>query len=269
MSTSASIFSRNIATLVPRRLRGWVLPTALLGYWWAAYFFGWTDSQLFVPVQRVFERAHELSASGELWLALSSSLGRMAKGFVIGASAGLVFGGALGLLRLFDRMVGPTFHTLKQISLFAWIPLISVWFGMGEQGKVVFLALSAFFPVVLNTYEGVRGVAREFVEVGKTFAFSRLQVVTRIVLPAAMPSIFTGIYLALIYSWLACLGAEYLLSAAPGIGTLLIDGQEHFWMDQVLLGVIIVGAVGLVLNLSASFIESRLLRWRGASTASY
>src|SRR5690606_9904934 len=104
----------------------------------------------------------ELGVSGELWLALSSSLGRMAKGFAIGAGCGLLFGGALGLLRLFDKMVGPTFHTLKQISLFAWIPLISVWFGMGEQGKVVFLALSAFFPVVLNTYEGVRSVSKEF-----------------------------------------------------------------------------------------------------------
>jgi sulfonate transport system permease protein len=89
------------------------------------------------------------------------------------------------------------------------------------------------------------------------------------VLPAALPSIFNGIHLALIYAWLATLGAEYLLTSGIGIGNLLTDGREHLWMDQVLLGIVIVGLVGFTLNWLAGTIEARLLRWRGTSTGQY
>jgi sulfonate transport system permease protein len=123
--------------------------------------------------------------------------------------------------------------------------------------------------VVLNTFEGIRSVQREFIEVARVFAFSGRQLLTRVVLPAALPSIFTGVYLALIYAWLATLGAEYLLSSGIGIGNLLTDGREHLWMDQVILGVIVVGAVGFSLNLIAGLVEARLLRWRGTSTAQF
>jgi sulfonate transport system permease protein len=147
--------------------------------------------------------------------------------------------------------------------------MISVWFGLGDTAKVVFLSLAAFFPVLLNTFEGIRSVPRELIEVGRVFALSPLQMLRRVVLPAALPSIFNGVHLALIYAWLATLGAEYLLTSGIGIGNLLTDGREHLWMDQVLLGVLMVGLVGYALNLAASGIESRLLRWRGTSTGQY
>ncbi|MCW7540171.1 ABC transporter permease [Aquabacterium sp. A7-Y] len=244
-------------------LRGAALPALGLALWWAAYRFRWTDSQLFVPLSQVWETGLRLSANGVLWEALGASLRRQTSGFLLGSTAGLVFGTALGLSRWFDRLVGPSFHTIKQVSLLAWIPLISVWFGLGDAAKVAFLSLAAFFPVVLNTFEGIRSVPRELTEVARVFAFSRWQLIRRVVLPGALPSIFTGIYLALLYSWLATLGAEYLLTSGQGIGNLLVDGREHFWMDQVLLGVVVVGAVGFLLNLGAAAMESRLLRWRG------
>lgn len=254
---------------VPKALRGWVIPLLLLTLWWAAYHFEWTDSILFAPLDKVGATALRLGGSGELWHALGASLVRDLLGFVVGAAAGLLLGSLLGVSRLFENLVGPSFHTLKQISLFAWIPLISMSFGPGEMAKVAFVAMAAFFPVVLNTFEGIRSVPRELVEVAKVFAFSRRQLFTGVILRAALPSISTGISLALIYSWLATLGAEYLLSAGPGIGNLLTDGREHFWMDQVLLGVIIVGAVGFALNWVAASVETRLLGWRGTSTARY
>jgi sulfonate transport system permease protein len=217
----------------------------------------------------VWERALRYAASGELKAALGASLWRNLAGFAIGATGGLVFGAALGFSRLFERAVGPSFHTLKQISLFAWIPLISVWFGLGDMAKVAFLSLAAFFPVLLNTFEGIRSVPRELVEVARVFAFSRPQLVRRVVLRAALPSIFTGIYLGLLYAWLATLGAEYLLTSGVGLGNLLTDGREHFWMDQVLLGVVLVALVGFVLNGLAARFEARALRWRDQATAQY
>lgn len=254
---------------LPRALRGWVLPVLLLALWWASVRFGWSTSPLLVPPGKVWATAVDQAVSGELWVALKASLWRDLAGFVIGAGAGLVFGTAMGLSRLFENLVGPSFHTLKQISLFAWIPLISVWFGLGDAAKVAFLSLAAFFPVVLNTFEGMRSVPREFIEVARVFEFSRWQLLRRVVLPSASPSIFAGIHLGLIYAWLATLGAEYLLVAGKGIGNTMIDGREHFWMDLVLFGVIVVGLVGYTLNWIASLIEARLLSWRGRSVAQF
>ncbi|MHA7685579.1 ABC transporter permease [Cupriavidus sp. PET2-C1] len=249
--------------------RGIALPALVFALWWAAYAFHWTDSKLFVPLGEVWDTAVRLVGNGYLQASLAASVNRMLLGFAIGTTAGLAFGTALALSRLFENLVGPTLHTVKQVSLLAWIPLISVWFGLGDPAKVVFLSLAAFFPMFLNTFEGIRSVPREFPEVARVLTFSRWQLWRRVVLPAALPSIFTGIYLALIYSWLATLGAEYLLSAGAGIGNLLTDGREHFWMDQVLLGVVVVGAVGFALNGIAARLEARLLRWRGKSIAQY
>ena len=276
MSEPVSISAPAPALAAPRRtlsllpaLRGWVLPLLLLLLWWLAVSLGWSRSPLLVPVSQVWHTAVEQTVSGELWRALRSSLWRDLLGFAIGASAGLVFGTVLGLSRLFESLLGPSFHTLKQISLFAWIPLLSVWFGLGDAAKVAFLSLAAFFPVVLNTFEGIRSVAPELIEVGRVFEFSRWQMLRRVVLPSALPSVFAGIHLGLIYAWLATLGAEYLLVSGQGIGNTLIDGREHFQMDLVLFGVIVVGLVGFALNWLASQLERRLLAWRGRSVAQY
>ena len=180
-----------------------------------------------------------------------------------------MFGALLGGSRWFDRLIGPSFHTLKQISLFAWIPMLSMWFGLGDAAKIAFIAMAAFFPVVLNTFEGIRSVPREFIEVARVYEFSTWQLLRRVVAPAAAPSIFTGIHLSLIYTWLATLGAEYLLASGKGIGNTLIDGREHFWMDLVLFGVVVIGLVGFILNWLLSALEKRLLAWRDRTLASY
>ena len=106
----------------------------------------------------------------------------------IGSAIGLVFGVLLGGSRWFDRLVGPSFHTLKQISLFAWIPMLSMWFGLGDGAKIAFVAMAAFFPVVLNTFEGIRSVPRESIEVARVFDFSPWQLLTRVIAPSAAPA---------------------------------------------------------------------------------
>jgi sulfonate transport system permease protein len=252
-----------------KSLRGFVLPAVLLLLWWLAVELKWSTSPILVSPVAVWDRAVAQVVSGDLWTALSASLWRDAYGFAIGTLAGLLFGSLLGASRWFEKLLGPSFHTLKQISLFAWIPLLSVWFGLGDSAKIAFIAMAAFFPVVLNTFEGFRSVPRELIEVARVFAFTPMQLWRRVVLPAAAPSIFTGIHLSLIYTWLATLGAEYLLVSGKGIGNTLIDGREHFWMDLVLFGVLVIGAVGYGLNLALSLIEKRLLAWRQKTIAQY
>lgn len=259
----------NPFTLLPKPLRGFALPAALLLAWWAAARWGWSTSPLLVPPGKVWDTAVEQAASGQLLSALGASLRRDLIGFAIGTAGGLAFGAALGASRLFEKLAGPSFHTLKQISLFAWIPLLSVWFGLGDAAKVAFLSLAAFFPVVLNTFEGIRGVPPDLLEVARVLGFSRRQAWTRVILPAALPSIFAGIHLGLVYAWLATLGAEYLLVSGQGIGNTMIDGREHFLMNLVLFGVIVVGLVGFSLNWLAGRAESHALAWRGRSVAQF
>lgn len=257
------------SVVVPPALRGWVLPALILLVWWWAVASGWSTSPLLVSPGAVWDRAVKQFTSGELAVALSASLWRMAWGFAIGSGIGLAFGVLLGSSRWFDRLVGPSFHTLKQISLFAWIPMLSMWFGLGDGAKIAFVAMAAFFPVVLNTFEGIRSVPREYIEVARVCAFSPWQLLTRVIAPSAAPSVFTGIQLSLIYTWLATLGAEYLLASGKGIGNTLIDGREHFEMDLVLFGVVVIGLVGFVLNAVLGALEKRLLAWRERTVARY
>jgi sulfonate transport system permease protein len=245
----------------PGLRRGLVLPLALIVAWELVTRYRLVNVHLLVRPELVIASAVEQYREGDIVGPLFASLKRDLLGFVLGAVAGFGVGGAMGLSRFSDRLVGPTFHAAKQVAIFAWIPLLSVWLT-GEPAKIVFIALSAFYPVVVNTYEGFRSVAKEHLEVARVFRFSRFQVLRRVIVPSAVPSIFSGLHLALIYSWLGTLGAEYLLAPAPGIGNLMIDGREQFAMDKVLLGVILAGIVGALLNAAATASESRFLGWR-------
>ncbi|MGE8656823.1 MAG: ABC transporter permease [Achromobacter sp.] len=245
------------------RWRGLVLPAAAIALWWLLARADLVNSALLVSPGKVLATAADQIAGGKLWRALGASLGRELTGFAIGTVAGLLLGVLLGLSPLFNRLVGPSFNTFKQISLFAWIPLISVWFGLGDTAKVVFLSLAALVPVVVNTCDGVRNTPPKLLEVARVYGYTRWQTFAQVVLPAAAPAIFTGVYLALIYSWLATIGAEYLLVAGVGIGNLLIEGSEHFQMDLVIFGMFVVGVIGWLMNALARVAERRLARLRG------
>lgn len=262
-AASATELAPPLRSRVPGRWRGIVLPIAAIILWWAAAAFGLVNSALLVAPGKVLATAMDQIVTGKIWLALGASLARELTGFAIGSVAGLVLGGLLGFLPLFNRLVGPSFNTFKQISLFAWIPLLSVWFGLGDVAKVVFLSLAALVPVVVNTCDGIRNAPESLLEVARVYGYTRWQTITQVVLPAALPAIFTGIYLALIYSWLATIGAEYLLVAGQGIGNTLIEGSEHFRMDLVIFGMFVIGLVGWLMNASARLVERRIARWRG------
>jgi sulfonate transport system permease protein len=249
----------------PRLRRGIVLPLALIALWELITHYKLANVHLLASPSAVLKSFVVQVREGDLFPQLLSSLQRDLTGFAIGAFAGLLLGSAMGSWRIADRLFGPSFNAAKQVAVFAWIPLISVWFT-GEPAKIVFIALAAFYPVVVNTYEGIRSVSREHIEVARVFRFSRGQTFRRVVLPAALPSIFSGLHLALIYSWLGTIGAEYLLAPAPGIGNLMIDGREALAMDKVLLGVILVGLVGFSLNTIAARVEAHFLRWRVRNT---
>jgi sulfonate transport system permease protein len=252
---------RAMGRLSPGALRGAVLPLLILGLWAASVHFRWANTHILVAPSKVISFFLQDLQEGTLVSSLRASLRRDLLGFAVGSAAGVAVGALLGMSRLSERLFGPTFNATRQVALFSWVPLISVWFGTGEQAKVVFIGLAAFYPVVLNTQLGVRSVAREHLEVAQAFEFTLVQRVRRVILPSALPAVFSGLHLALIYAWLGTIGAEYLLAPDVGIGNLMIDGREQLAMDKVLVGVLVVGLVGAVLNSLATYVERRVLHW--------
>ncbi|GAA5784631.1 hypothetical protein GCM10007860_32020 [Chitiniphilus shinanonensis] len=248
-----------------RDYRGLVPPALLLLAWFAAGRLGWTNPTLIPPPEQVLAVAWHYLGSGELFRALAASLARDLGGFALGALAGIGLGVLLGVSRWAERLLGPTFHTLKQISLFAWIPLLSIWLGYNDGSRVVFIAVSAFYPVALATFEGVRGVTRAQFEVARVHGFTARQRLTRLILPAAAPQILTGLNLGLVYAWLATIGAEFLLPAYGdiGLGDTVIRGRAAFNVALVIFGMLAIGGVGVALNRVFHRLERRLLRWRG------
>lgn len=245
-------------------IRGAVLPILLLAAWELTSHSGTVDPRILPPLELVAQTTFDQVVHEGLLRNLAASLLRDIAGFTLGSLLGIAIGTTLGLSRIADRLFMPSFNGLRQIAILAWIPLISIWFGVGEAAKIVFIMAAAFIPVVLNTHEGMRSASTQLIEVARTLTFTRWQLVTRLYLPSALPSIATGVHLALIYAWVASIGSEYFMTIGPGIGGLIIAGRERFQMDLVMLGILILGLVGFLINRGASAIEKRLLRWQQA-----
>jgi sulfonate transport system permease protein len=247
-----------------RRLRPLVMPALAIAAWELASRSGWADPHLLPPVEAVLGRGWVELASGGLAGDVGASLARELSGFVLGASAGVAFGLLLGLSRPTEWLFGPLFVAYRQVALFAWVPLLAMWFGGGEAGKVAFISLAAFAPSVVNTWRGTRGIPRAQIELAKVLTFGRLDFVRFVAVPASLPAIITGLRTALIYAWLATVGAELFLDIAPGLGGRMNEGRETFQMDLLLACIILLGVLGTVFARVAGAAEAAALRRRSA-----
>jgi sulfonate transport system permease protein len=242
--------------------RGFVLPCVLVGAWAMLARVPSLHNQLFVPLDRILAAAFIDEAGRQIWSGLAESFARFVAGFAVGAIGGVAFGLLIGASPVAERAAAPSFDALRQITLFAWIPLLSAWFGNGESAKIIYIALSAFFPAALNTHDGLRAIPVQYLELAKVLGFSRRQRLRRLLLPGALPSIFIGIQIALITAWLGTVGTEYMLGVGRGLGTFIAEARGQFRMDLVLLGVLLLALVGAIINAVCRFVFARLLKWQ-------
>ncbi|MDX1122047.1 ABC transporter permease subunit [Sinorhizobium medicae] len=249
---------RNVA----RHWRPFTAFGAVLLLWLASVRFGWVDPRFVPSPAAVAARARTEFTTGTLAFDISESLRRNITGFAIGASAGLLLGLWLGFSRTAERIVGPSLLAFRQIAIFAWVPLLSAWFGGADAGKIAFIAVAGFQPVVINTWQGVKGLPPAYRELADVLIFSRIDYVRLVALPGTLPAIFTGLHAGMIHAWLAALGSELFLNVTPGIGGRLNEGSQLFDMDLLFLGIIILAVIGLFYNSSAVWLETRLLRRR-------
>lgn len=243
--------------------RGLVLPVAFVALWWAATATQMVNTKLIVPPLGVLTTGLKELSNPSFYEGVALSLWRDLSGFALGALIGVAVGVLLGVSRLADKLIGPTFHTIRQISLFAWLPLLSAIVGTGDLSKIIFIGFSAFYPVVLGTLEGVQGISQAHLEVAKVYGFNRLQLLFRLILPAATPQIAAGVRLGLIYAWLATIGAEFLLvNDGHGLGSIVFKGRAAFNVELILFGLVAIGLIGTVFNRLTDRAERHLLRWR-------
>jgi len=244
-----------------RRLRGLIVPLGLLIVWEGAVRAGLIARNLLPPPSELVGTVRELSADGALAGHILASTARVAAGFSLGAALAVLAGAAIGLSPKAEALVGPTFQAVRAIPSLAWAPLLLLWLGIDEAPKVVLIAIGAFFPVYLNVVAGVQGVDRKLVEVGRIHGLGPIALARRIFLPAALPSVFTGLRQGLSLAWMFLVAAE-LIAASKGLGFLLTDGRETGRADVVIVAILTLALLGKLSDSALALAERTALRWR-------
>lgn len=238
-------------------LLSWLLPIGLLALWALGAAQGWISPQVLPPPQFVWETLRELATSGDLWLHVSASLQRVLVGFAAGALLGLLLGAAMGLSRTVEAYLLPSFNALVQIPVLAWLPFVLLLVGIGEPLKYILIAKATLVPVALNTLQGFRQTPQSLREVGAVYGYTPRQQVLEIVLPHALPTLFTGLRLGFTKAWLSLVVVE-LVASSEGLGYLIVYGRQLFQLDQVMAAVIVVGAIGYAIDRGLDWSERRM-----------
>jgi sulfonate transport system permease protein len=238
----------------------WLVPALALVLWEVAARIGLISPQVLPAPSNVAETALDLARNGELFVHLGVSLLRAAAGFVIGGAIGLVLGIAVGFSPLAQALFDRSIQMVRAVPFLAMLPLVIVWFGVGEVAKIFLVALAVLFPIYINTMLGIRQIDPKLMELAKVVGLSWTAIVRRIILPGAMPSILTGVRYALAHAWLALVIAE-TLATTKGIGFLAMDAREFLQTNVILLTMIIYAIIGVAADALVRFLESHLLSW--------
>jgi sulfonate transport system permease protein len=191
------------------------------------------------------------------------SIGRLVVGFALGVSLALTIGATVGLSTVAERLISPTIQLLAPIPIIAWIPLIILLLKIGEAPKVAIIAVGTFFVVFASTVQGIRGVDAKLVEVARVYGKPASVLVRKVLLPAATPSIMTGLHVALGLSWILLLVAEQI-ATSKGIGWFMWDARTFGRSKDLIVAMICVGVLGKLSDLLLTKVERRMLRWRRA-----
>ncbi len=242
-------------------LTGFILPVAILIVWHLASISGLIKPYLLPPPSAVATTLWELTLNGRLARDLQASVVRWAIGFICGGGLGLLLGSWVGLSRGAERTLDTSVQMLRTVPFLAMAPLLIIWLGLDEAPKLTLVGLAAFFPLYINTFAGIRNVDRKLIEVGQVYQLSRIEMLTRVIIPAALPAVFTGVRYGLGVAWLALVVAE-LMGATRGLGFMLVEGREFVRIDVVVGGILLFSLVGKFVDLFVRLLEARFLRWR-------
>lgn len=248
----------NLSALVP-----YALPLAILVLWEIGSAVGLISDRALPRPSQIIATGASLTASGELFTHLGVSAARALAGLAVGGSIGFALGLANGLSRRWDEVTDTTLQMIRNIPHLALIPLVILWFGIGEGAKLFLVALGVFFPIYLNTMHGIRSVDPQLIEMGRAYGMRPVTLFVKVILPGALPSIFVGLRYALGIMWLTLIVAE-TLSASSGLGYLAMKSREFMQLDIVVLTILLYAVLGKLADTLTRILERRVLRWSPA-----
>jgi len=242
------------------RLLPWLLPVSIVLAWHVLS----TTTNIFAGVLpgplEVVDAASQLAERGELQRDIYVSIRRVAIGFSLGAATGLVLGVIVGLSSLVRGLLDRTLQMVRTIPHLALVPLMILWFGIGEEPRILLVAMGTLFPVYINTMGGIRNVDPKLIELGRSYGLNSLELVRSIILPGALQPILVGIRYALGVAWLTLVIAETIASR-EGIGYMVQNARELLRIDVIVLAIILYAIAGWFADLATRLVERRLLRW--------
>lgn len=241
------------------RLLPWILPIGLIALWQLSASIGLMSSTV-SPIA-VVQDGISLSQTGELQKNISISLYRASMGLLIGGSTGLVFGFLNGISGVFREVFDTSIQMLRNIPHLSLIPLVIIIFGIGETAKISLVAVGVMFPIYINTFHGIRSVDPKLIEMGRSYGLTKWQLLTKIIIPGALPTILMGLRYALGVMWTTLIVAE-TISSSSGIGYMATSAQDYMDITTVVLCIAMYAILGKVSDLIAKTLEGMFLQWQ-------
>jgi sulfonate transport system permease protein len=246
---------------LPKLALGLSAPLGLLVLWQIIHAQQWLPAQILPSPRQTWDIFLEIHASGELVLHLSATLQRVGWSVLVGGSIGLLAGFALGLSPRAKAWLYPSFKVFAQFPVIGWIPLLMLFIGIDEGLKITAVSLAVIVPVLVSTYKGILDIPPALFEIGKVYVYNRRQSLLRIVVPATLPAIFTGLRQGVMQAWLSVIFVE-LLAASEGLGFLMIWARQLMQLDIVFVAIIAIGLIGYALDLGLRRVENHFNAWK-------
>ena len=244
-----------------------LVPVLLICFWQLMSGIGLLNPAILPSPSTIATTFWSMLMNGQIIDDMRMSLLRVLSGFLLGSVAGLVIGVICGLFHKFDKAITIIVGVLRPIPVIALIPLFILWMGIGESSKIALIMVGAFWPMLINTIYGIKTVDQKLVEVAVIMEKSRKEMLFSIVLPSALPSMIAGVRLGASNAW-ACVVASEMIAASSGIGYLVMYAREVSQPDVMLVGILLIGLFGLLIDFLLVRMEKRMFRWRdvGANT---
>lgn len=253
-------FKNKIGDFFNRYLIYWVLPLAILVLWHVLVQVGVITPRILPGPAAIVKAAIKLGASGELVSGILISAARALTGLLVGGGVGFVLGLLNGMSPRSEKLLDTTIQMLRTVPNLALVPLVILWFGIGDQARLFLIAEGVLFSLYINTFHGIRQVDTGLIEMGRAYGLSTRELFWQIIFPGALPSILLGLRIALGVMWLTLIVAE-TIAADSGIGQMANQAREFMRTDIMVFAIILYALLGKLADVIARWLESRLLAW--------
>ena len=243
-----------------KQIAPWVVPIGLIVVWQVLSQVGLLPTRILPAPTQIVEAAIRLASTGELLRNVGISLYRALIGFLIGGGIGLFLGVLNGLSKSSELLLDGSLQMVRNIPHLALIPLVILWFGIGDPARIFLVILGVFFPIYINTFAGIRSIDHNLLEMGRVYGLNRQELFWQIVLPGSLPSMLVGLRYALGLMWLTLIVAE-TIAANTGIGYMAMNAREFMQTDVVVLSILLYALLGKLADSIVRVLEQWLLPW--------